>query len=107
MPFPFIPGGVILALSVLGGAIAIFGVALKALDWSIDGIKGSMLNGVVSGLRDWESRSQRRTRRVSSDSTGSPGATSPESSMLDPDPVDAGSIPLERVHPHQAPHRAG
>lgn len=54
MPFPFIPGGALLALAVLGGAMVVFGAALKALDWTVDATRGSMLRGLVSGLRDWD-----------------------------------------------------
>jgi hypothetical protein len=106
MPFPFIPGGVLLALSVLGGAIALFGLGLKALNWSIDGVKGSMLSGVVSGFRDWESRSQRRTRRVSPFSTEGPSGTAPESMMADDvDASGTAQVTLERVHPSEASRR--
>jgi hypothetical protein len=108
MPFPFIPGGIVLALSVLGGAIALFGIALKALDWSIDSVKGSMLSGVVSGLRDWENGSRRPSRRVSSSATGSPGGTAFESSVREvADLVGTGSVTLERVRPHETPHHPG
>jgi hypothetical protein len=53
MPFPFIPAGLLLAVTVLGTAIAAFGLALKAMDWSIDAARRSPLTGIVSGLRDW------------------------------------------------------
>jgi hypothetical protein len=52
MAFPFIPGGLLLALAVLGGTMALFGLALKALDWTIDTARGSAVAGIVSGLRD-------------------------------------------------------
>jgi hypothetical protein len=54
MPFPFIPGGLALALAVLGGTMALFGLALKALDWSIDSMRRTVLPGIVSGIRDWQ-----------------------------------------------------
>jgi hypothetical protein len=54
MPFPFIPGGLLLALAVLGGAIVLFGLALKALDWTIDAGRGSAVVSIVLGLRDWQ-----------------------------------------------------
>ena len=54
MPFPFFPGGLILALVVLGGVMVLFGLALKALDWTIDATRGSAVIGIVSGLRDWQ-----------------------------------------------------
>jgi hypothetical protein len=53
MPFPFLPGGAILAAAVLGGAFALFALLLRAIDRTATEIKGSFLPGVVSGLRGW------------------------------------------------------
>jgi hypothetical protein len=53
MPFPFLPGGAILAIAVLGGAFALFAMILRAIDRTATEIKGSFLPGVVSGLRGW------------------------------------------------------
>ena len=53
MPFPFLPGGAILAAAVLGGAFALFALLLRALDRTATEIKGSFLPGIVSGLRGW------------------------------------------------------
>ena len=57
MPFPFLPGGAILATAVLVGALTIFGLALMALDRAADraagALRGSMLPGIVSGMRGW------------------------------------------------------
>jgi hypothetical protein len=99
MPFPFLPVGVALALAVLGGALALFGLALKALDWTIDTAKGSMLGGVVSGLRTWDVRSSaRRARR----------AISPVSPFSGGEPLSliestgGFEAPLERIGPTEA-----
>jgi hypothetical protein len=109
MPFPFFPGGALLALAVLGGAMALFGLALKALDWSIDGVKGSMLSGVVSGLRDWERGSHAPT--ASTGSTGSGGGPTPDTPTFDvadaADTAGADLVALERVHPNEAPRHRG
>ena len=103
MQFPFFPGGALLAIAVLGGAMALFGLALKALDWTIDGVKGSMLSGVVSGLRDWERGSQAPV--ASTSSPGSVGQPSPDAPTLDAeDDAGADLVALERVHPNEAPH---
>lgn len=101
MPFPFFFGGAALALAVLGGALALFGLALKALDWTIDTAKGSMLSGIVSGMRDWDVRSNaRRARRAVSPASpfsGTEPATLLESAV-------GFEVPLERVEPAEA-HR--
>ena len=55
MPFPFIPGGLLLAITVLGTALVAFGLGLKALDWSIDATRRTALAGIVKGFRDWQS----------------------------------------------------
>jgi hypothetical protein len=53
MPFPFFPGGVLLALAVLAGAMTVFGLALRAMDRAFAAGRRSMLPGLVSGLRNW------------------------------------------------------
>jgi hypothetical protein len=53
MPFPFLPGGALLALAVLGGALTIFGLTLRAMDKAITASRRSMLPGLVSGFRTW------------------------------------------------------
>jgi hypothetical protein len=106
MPFPFFPGGALLAIAVLGGAMAVFGLALKALDWTIDGVKGSMLSGMVSGLRDWERRSQ--APDASTGPAGSGGEPTPHAPTLDAtDAAGADLVALERVHPNEAPRYRG
>ena len=53
MQLPFIPAGLLIALAVLGGTLLVFGLALKALDWTIDASRDTALAGIVAGLRDW------------------------------------------------------
>ncbi len=66
MAFPFLPGGAILAMAVLGGAFALFAVVLRAIDRTATEIKGSFLPGVVTGLRDWSRpRDRDQIRRIS------------------------------------------
>jgi hypothetical protein len=103
MPFPFIPGGALLALAVLGGAFALFGLALKALDWTIDATRASMLNGVVSGMRDGERRSRRVARPISTATSTPPAAPYPVAQ-----PEEAATIPevdTEYVVPTEPVHR--
>ncbi len=64
MPFPFIPGGLALALAVLGGTMVLFGLALKALDWGIDSTRRTVLPGIVSGMRDWQRPAERGEQPV-------------------------------------------
>lgn len=57
MPFPFLPGGAILAIALLVGALTIFGLALLALDRAAGragaALRGSMLPGIVAGWQGW------------------------------------------------------
>jgi hypothetical protein len=53
MPFPFLPGGALLAIAVLGGALTVFGLALRAMDRTIAAGRRTMLPGLVSGFRTW------------------------------------------------------
>jgi hypothetical protein len=53
MPFPFLPGGALLAASVLIGALAGFGLILRAMDRAIVGVRDNLLSGLVSGIRTW------------------------------------------------------
>jgi hypothetical protein len=53
MPFPFVPGGVLLAIAVLTGAITLFGLALRAMDRAFSSGRRTMLPGLVSGIRTW------------------------------------------------------
>lgn len=69
MPFPFIPAGLALAITVLGVALAAFGLALKSLDWSIDAARRNALAGIITGLRDWQSRQDSHAAPTSPSST--------------------------------------
>lgn len=59
MPFPFLPLGAALAIGVLGGAFALFWLALRALDRAAasarDAVSGrvAVAPGLVAGLRTW------------------------------------------------------
>ncbi|MDQ3128841.1 MAG: hypothetical protein M3Q66_10380 [Chloroflexota bacterium] len=57
MPFPFLPGGGILAIAVLVGALAIFGLAIVAVDRAagraVGALRGGMLPGIVAGWHGW------------------------------------------------------
>lgn len=75
MPFPFLPGGAILATAVLIGALTIFGLALMALERAAGragaALRGSVLPGIVVGLQGWAPPSG------SPESSGSVNAVSP------------------------------
>ena len=94
MPFPFIPAGLVLAITVLGAALAAFGLALKSLDWSIDAARRTALGGIVTGLRNWQSRQ---------DSHAAP--TSPSSTEVEE--AVAGPAWLEPVAPTRTHRRRG
>ena len=53
MPFPFLPGGLLLALTVLGGAFAVFGAALHLLDRAASSARGTIATGLAAGIRSW------------------------------------------------------
>jgi hypothetical protein len=56
MPFPFLWGGAALALAFLAAVMIVFGVAAKLLGVATTGLRGSVLPGLVDGLRDWGDR---------------------------------------------------
>ena len=53
MPFPFIPGGAIVAAAVLFSAIAGFVAGMMAIDRTATRVFGGVVSGVVSGARRW------------------------------------------------------
>ena len=57
MPFPFLPAGAVVAVSVLIGALTAFGLILRATDRAatraVAGFRGSVLPSLVSGIRGW------------------------------------------------------
>jgi hypothetical protein len=91
MPFSFIPGGLLLALAVLGGIFVLFGLALKAFDWTIDATRGTALVGIVSGLRDWQMPSEPSEAIARAEASATPSLPVEETVR----PVEA----LERVTP--------
>ncbi len=112
MPFPFLPAGIVLALAVLGGAFAGFGLALHLLDRAALTARTSIAPGIVSGMRNW-THQQQRSGRVSSPAAEPalgplPVRHGPDVAV--PKPVDstpivdeldvAPELPLERVRRH-------
>ena len=85
MPFPFLPGGAILGAAVLMGALAIFWLALVAMDRAAGraaaGLRGSPLAGIVSGWRSW--------------APPSPGPGDRAHPLAEPDPSGVEIIELE------------
>ncbi len=53
MPFPFLPGGAIVAAAVLFSAIAAFVAAMMAIDKAATRVFGGVVSGVVSGAQHW------------------------------------------------------
>jgi hypothetical protein len=58
VPFPFLPLGWVLAVTVLVGALTLFGLALRAMDRAATRVGGELratiLPGLVAGLRQWQ-----------------------------------------------------
>jgi hypothetical protein len=86
------PVGAFLALAVLSGALAIFGAALKALNWTVDAVRGSMLNGMVTGIRVWDDRSR---RSPTGSAVSSPTGVSPFTEILETE--GGGAVDVEPV----------
>ena len=91
MPFPFIPAGVVLALAVLGGAFALFGLALRGLDRAATSARHSIAPGLVAGMRQWSHDRHEPTRPVSS----SPAPPDADSQDVTP-PVSLSLQPVRR-----------
>ena len=60
MPFPFLPAGLLLAVAVLGGAFAIFALALRLIGRAAITARDSIAPGIVAGLRTWSQPRQSR-----------------------------------------------
>jgi len=79
MPFPFLPAGAVVAVSVLIGALTAFGLVLRATDRAttraVAGLRGSVLPGLVSGLRGWTAAGGATTSRRTGSPTGRPGSS--------------------------------
>ncbi len=97
MAFPFFPAA-LRALVVL--ALAAFGAALTALDWTVDTARGSMLIGMVTGIRDWDQPSQLAS---SGTATSSPAVASPTDSTIET--ADAPAVEVVRVTPDVEKHQ--
>lgn len=95
MQLPFLPAGILLALAVLGGTFVLFGLALKALDWTIDASRDAALVGIVSGLRDW---------RMTAELDAATARPTPVAIPAGPVAMPAGPIE-ETVEPAQALQR--
>jgi hypothetical protein len=91
MPFPFFPGGAMLALAFLGFVLAIFGLALKALDRAATGATTSIAMSIVTGLRGWAEE-----RHAEGPVSARPVATESPSYDIDDLPTRP-NIPLQRV----------
>jgi hypothetical protein len=93
MPFPFLPWGVVVAGVVLGGMVGLFMFVVHLLDRAATEVSGTMLPGLVRGVRKWSDGPRSGLSRPSS-----PVAVDPESSL---DPIFDEPLPArERLHPH-------
>jgi hypothetical protein len=90
MAFPFWWIGAFAAGLFLAAAFTLFGLALRLLDHSATEIRGSMLPGLVSGLRDWTG-TRAATRNVS------PAGVSPASGPVGEEERADAAVPTERV----------
>jgi hypothetical protein len=85
--------GALVAGLVLVGALAAFGLALEAVARVTTEIRGSILPGLVAGVREWDAEDG-----VAARSAADLSRSGPRSPIEDSAPLDGGS--LERVHPH-------
>jgi len=86
MPFPFMPGGAIVAAAILGVTLTIFVWAQMAIDRAAPRAADSVVSGLVSGLRGWS------TER-SYGSAGAPIARAQVDDLVEP----AAAVPVARV----------
>jgi len=90
--FPFLPGGALVAIAALGTVLASFGLTMRLLDRAALELRGSMLPGMVEGLRDWADGQVRRPGVSGSISAGQRSSEPAiEDLALEPD------LRLERV----------
>lgn len=92
MPFPFYWIGALVAGLVLAGALTVFGLALDVVARATNGVRGSVLPGLVAGFREWTG--DRGGAARSPAARQDPGPASP---IEDAPPLDRQS--MERVHP--------
>jgi hypothetical protein len=83
MPFPFYPIGALVAAVILGSALTLFAVALRAIDRTVTRVGGSVLSGLVSGINGWS-----ETRRA-----GPPQASPGTADRVEP----ASAVAVEHV----------
>jgi hypothetical protein len=120
MPFPFLPGGAIVAAAVLFSAIAAFVAAMMAMDKAATRVFGGVVSGVVAGARRWgrneapwsgrrsaelrpittamlETLERPRASQPPADTDGDDGSTAASSELADDgvEPLDT----LDRVRP--------
>ena len=87
--FPFYPIGAIVAGALLGGVLTLFVAALMAVDRGASHVAGSVLPGLVSGIRGWATSGRADRPNASSGPVGT-----------DDGPDDAGpNVPMVSVRP--------
>jgi hypothetical protein len=91
MAFPFMPYGLIVAVIVMGTALALFGLAMWALDRGFSAFTGSILPGVIDGVRGWTIEGGGAAAMVS------PGAIAGSGSGPTPGPQPAADAATEAV----------
>ena len=90
MPFPFLPWGIVTAGIVLGGMVGLFMVVAHLLDQAASAVSGTMLPGLVRGVRQWSDG-----RSAALQPLPSPRAE------LHIEPIVDEPLPArERLHPH-------
>jgi len=93
MAFPFYWIGAFFAGTVLGAALTLFVLAMRAVDRAATEVHGSILPGLVEGLRDWAD-DRRTARRPPVSPSGSETGDGIE------DAVSSAAPPVERLRPH-------
>jgi hypothetical protein len=73
MPFPFLPIGAIVAVTVLVSSFAAFYVAVMAIDKTATRVFGGVVTGVVAGARRWRDETLHEVRT----SSGTPEPVEP------------------------------
>ena len=95
MPFPFLPAGAVVAVSVLIGALTAFGLILRATDRAatraVTGLRGSVLPSLVSGIRGWSVP----PGPTPPEPTGSPFASPDSAPATQPQPAGIEIIDIE------------
>lgn len=113
MPFPFLPWGVVVAGVVLGGMVGLFMLVVHLLDRAATEVSGTMLPGLVRGVRQWSGGRTLTLAPLASPRAVEPddvsaGRTRPADAgwpsgdlNMSLDPIVDEPLPArERVHPH-------